>query len=84
MARRKKELTEGTTPTEVKKVKVTPFMNASRIIRHSTTMTTEHFEKLIELCFKRIEDIKESEIKKLIAEKEKIEERIKKLEGKAI
>lgn len=81
---RKKELTEGTTPTEVKKVKVTPFMNASRIIRQSTTMTTEHFEKLIELCLKRIEDIKESEIKKLKAEKEKIDERIKKLEGKAI
>lgn len=80
MARLKKELTEGTASAE-KKVKVTPFMNASRIIRQSTSMTTEQYEKLAELCLQRIEEVKADELNKLKAERAKLDERIKKLEG---
>lgn len=77
MARTKR--IEGTTP---KKIKVTPFMNASRIIRQSTTMTTEQYEKLAELCLQRIEDVKQDELNKLKAERAEIDNRIAKLEGK--
>lgn len=53
MARQK---IEGTTPTEEKKVKITPFMNASRIIRQASTLKNEQLQGLAELCIERIDD----------------------------
>lgn len=81
MARQKK-ITADAAQAAVKKVKVTPFMNASRIIRQAKTMTTEQYEQLAELCLQRIEDIKQVELNKLKAQKAKLEEQISKLEGK--
>ena len=82
MARPRKN-PEAQAPAEAtKKVRTTPFMNASRIIRQAKTMTTEQYEKLAELCLQRIEDVKQTEIQELKAKKAEIEAKIQKLEGK--